>query len=125
MIVPITVPAIRPMPPDRLVPPMTAAAIASSSYDMPIPACPLAGTRRRHHATEPGQQSGDGVDDDEMPLDANAGYARRLRVGADGVRVFPISRVPQQDVKDDGDDQENHDGHGACSQCSCSPPSAC
>ena len=42
MIVPITVPAIRPMPPDRLVPPITAAAIASSSYDMPIPACPLA-----------------------------------------------------------------------------------
>ena len=34
---PITVPVMRPMPPARLVPPITAAAIASSSYERPMP----------------------------------------------------------------------------------------
>ena len=37
---PITVPVIRPMPPESDAPPITAAAIASSSYIMPMPAWP-------------------------------------------------------------------------------------
>ncbi len=74
------------------------------------------GARRRHHAAEPRQQSREGIDDDEMPLDPHAGHARRQRIRADGVRVFSVSRMAEQDVKDDGDDQKDRDGHGACSQ---------
>ena len=41
MTAPITVPVIRPTPPESEVPPMTAAAMASGSKPMPTPAWPL------------------------------------------------------------------------------------
>src|SRR5882762_11643821 len=48
---PITVPVMRPTPPASDVPPITTAAIASSSYITPIPAWPeiARGRRRPHH----------------------------------------------------------------------------
>src|SRR5262245_3362836 len=72
-------------------------------------------TRRGDDAAETRQQSGNSVDEHQMPVHADAGYTRGLRVGAEGIGVLSVSRMTEQHVKDDRRHEEDKDGHGAFS----------
>ena len=109
MTAPITVPVIRPTPPESDTPPMTDAAMASSSKPTPTPAWPLIARAVWTIAAEAREQAGDRVDEDDVALDVDAGDARRERIGADGVGEFAVARVAQRDVEDERDAEEDDD----------------
>ena len=67
MSAPMTVPMIEPLPPCSDVPPMTTAAIASSSSPGRRAGCAELQARRDQHAGEPDEEAGHRVDDDLPP----------------------------------------------------------
>ena len=91
---PISALRTSPRPPNRLVPPMTAAAIASISSVLP-PAFRSTLFRRggEHDAAEAGHDARDHEDEDADPRHVDPGPPRRLGVAADRVDV-PAERRP-------------------------------
>src|SRR6218665_2223289 len=99
---PITVPVMRPRPPAVEVPPITTAAIASSSYITPMPdwpevaraagAVPGDGGRGGDGAGDAAEHARDHVDPDQVVPDVDARDDGRLAVGADRVGEFAKAR---------------------------------
>ena len=69
MSTPTKVPAIEPLPPMRLVPPITTAAMASSSMPTPASGFTLTVLRRVQDAGEAREEARQGIDRDLDPVD--------------------------------------------------------
>ncbi len=110
---PITVPMIEPRPPDSETPPMTAMAIASSSYITPMPDWAVRFLEPQHHGGERGKHAGDDVDEDLVVGDLDAGHARGVLVGTDRITVLAIPGVGHDQLEQHGQRQEDDDGHPA------------
>ena len=99
---PSTALRISPRPPKRLVPPITAAEIASSSsVPPPWSRSTRADVRREHDAAEAGHRAGDHEDEDPDARDVDAGAPRRLGVAADGVDVAAERRALRDERPDE------------------------
>ncbi len=73
--------------------------------------------RRNDDAGKSGEQSGNGVDLDDMTFHIDAGHPCRLRIGADRIGELAVARVPQHDVQDRGDCEEDHNRCQALAEC--------
>ena len=82
---------MRPTPPIKLLPPITA--------------------RRQHHPRQPGERPGDGVDDHQIFIHIDAGHFGRGHVAADGIHIFAIPGMLQRNVKHGGDHEEDNHRH--------------
>ena len=109
---PIRVPSTVPSPPIRLVPPMTVAAIASSSYIMPAMGCAEFSRAVSRIAASPLSSPASAVDQRLVEADVDAREPRRLFVAADRVGVATELRAPQNEVRDDVDRDHDDDRRG-------------
>ena len=102
--------SISPRPPNRLVPPITAAAIASSRI-VPPPAFRSTElqARREDHAAERGHDARDAEHPPADHPDVDAGAARRLGVAADRVDVTAEARA-RRDTTSGHHEHEDHEG---------------
>jgi hypothetical protein len=105
------------MPPKRLVPPNTAAAITSNSRPFPEGLVEAADLRDQHEAGERGAGAGDHVNARGDPVDVDAGFAGGVRVVADCIDLAAELRARQhdpgnQDDKREDDHRQRHANHG-------------
>ena len=109
---PTNVPASPPRPPMRLVPPITTAAMASSSRPDPASGLSLPVLRDEQNAGEPGQKGRDeiGRQLDLRHLDARK--FRRLRIAANRVDIAAEGREAQNAPEYEDRGQEKDAGHG-------------
>ena len=108
---PSIVPIIVPRPPNRLVPPSTTAAITSSSKPPPALDEPLPSRAAMMMPAMRRGEAADRIDREGDPLGVDAGAAHRLGVGADAGDVAAESRLVEDDVAGDEDDDGDDGGH--------------
>src|SRR3954447_19868492 len=102
---PKTVPRIVPMPPNRLVPPITTAAIA---FRLSVAWPPIVVVPKRAGVMEPagpGPEARQRVDLDQVAVHVDAGAPHGLLVGADRVRVAAEARLREHDAEHDRHEQ--------------------
>ncbi len=97
-ITPSTVPRIVPVPPKMLVPPRTTAGDHVELEPGAHVGAGRADPRDEDAAGEPGHEPGEGVDDQLVAVDRDAGEARRELVVADGVERAAEGRARQHDA---------------------------
>ena len=109
---PIAVPEIVPTPPTSEVPPMTALAMASSSYITPSLGWGGDQAGHQHAARQPGQRAGDRIGEGVHARDVDSGQARGLGVRADRVDVPPEHGAVQHEGGREGDRHHQDDRIG-------------
>ena len=114
---PKTVPTMVPRPPESSVPPMTTAAIASSSKSLPWVELPVDVRRDQHERGEPAAEPDQDVEHHGVPLDVDAGEAGGLGVAADGERAAAEGGAVQQHPAGRGDQREDDHQHRYAERC--------
>ena len=101
----------RPLPPNRLVPPMTAAPTASSKHvAAALALVDRLGARGEQQAGDRGHGRVDDEDRDPDPVDRDTGPAGGLGVAADGVDVPAVAGAGQDEGQHDEEaERQRHD----------------
>ena len=98
-----------PRPPIKLVPPITQAAIASSSSNCPGVGRSAADARGVNNRSHAGQRAHDAEDRENVLANVYSGKTRRIRVAADRVKVTTEGCVLSQERSGQRDgDQNDH-----------------
>ena len=108
---PISGPWMMPTAPNRLVPPMTEAAIDCNSQPSPVVALPMLMRDGERMPANAASNADSDVGDIDACVDVHAGQPRRLRVAADGEQVAAPAAVVQEDVGGHGDQDDHPEQH--------------
>ena len=111
---PNTVPTTPPRPPNRLVPPSTAAAMTGNSFWKPKVEDAAATWLAETRPPIAGADAADAVDREQDALDVDAGLGRGVGIGADGIDLPAEGGQPQHDQARRQHDREDPDRATGC-----------
>ena len=112
----MSAPPTVPLPPMRLAPPMTTAAMANSSYEeLKVVKLPDPDPKHVDDPGKGGEQGGEHVDPHQVARDVDPGPDGRVLAPADGVGVLAELRPSQEEGGHEQDDRRHQDrpGHDA------------